>query len=470
MFILTMTFVLPQKKAEAAVFLGAVPAGITIGAGAYYLGALAFAGVAGYVGYDTVSDSIQNHADGVWADSTQLAKDSMNVMIDAAKGAGNALTATDVNFNTWMDKQIGNLSMSLQNAINGGNSVHIVTSDYTVKTSMPLNNVFRSDILPPDATMFNVMVNGEMTRGIQLFTHATNDAADKFYVRVYHQDVSKETQIPIDLSRISIATLRSMQQEANSIGSIMALMTYAGYQVSILSPEKKIEYDNIVSSTSEAWEDMKDAGLVLPVDSAVPTYQGNAVNWNAQTDTYTGVDGGVINPADLTWSFPQPKIRTGEEADLSAPVAPGVYVDTPLAVPGSTTVPTTTTNVTTGVSTPLTGEGTGTPTEPGTGTGDKKINFKPLVLLGGVIKEKFPFSIPWDVFSLFAQLNVEPVTPVFAIDSGEYIRLGDEDIAVDYDFDIDFSTFDPIAKIIRWALILIFDIAIILALRRLTPD
>lgn len=120
--------------------------------------------------------------------------------------------------------------------------------------------------------------------------------------------------------------------------------------------------------------------------------------------------------------------------------------------------------------------GTETPTEPpGTETpippGDPdKFNLEPLKVNLEQIKHKFPFSIPWDVYNLFARFNVEPITPKFDFSDNSSINLGGHSIPVNFDWKIDFSFFDPIAKIARWGLVIVFDICIILALRRLTPD
>src|SRR5690606_28313405 len=142
---------------------------------------------------------------------------------------------------------------------------------------------------------------------------------------------------------------------------------------------------------------------VIPVDSAIPHANGKQAVYNPTDGTYTGVDGGVINPADVTWSFPIPKYR-----DKDVPV-PGVYVDTPplTGVPSidesitkNPAIPKDTTNINTGVTIknpdipaeynpPTTGGGT--PTTPGEGTTPKGINFKPLIFVGTLLTQKFPF-------------------------------------------------------------------------------
>jgi hypothetical protein len=99
-----------------------------------------------------------------------------------------------------------------------------------------------------------------------------------------------------------------------------------------------------------------------------------------------------------------------------------------------------------------------------------KIDWSKLKMTAATLTTVFPFSIPWDVGRLISVLDVPPKTPIFNIDTGTTIKLGGKDIPVNFKFDIDFTFLDTIAAIVRWGFILIFDITIIMALRRLTPD
>ncbi|WP_103110940.1 hypothetical protein [Brevibacillus reuszeri] len=94
------------------------------------------------------------------------------------------------------------------------------------------------------------------------------------------------------------------------------------------------------------------------------------------------------------------------------------------------------------------------------------INMEPLKLAGDQLTRKFPFSIPWDIKRQLSVFNVEPQTPIIKIDKSIPV-FGSE---VKLKFDINFSMFDPIAVVVRWFLILAFDIAIVLSIRRLLPE
>ena len=78
-----------------------------------------------------------------------------------------------------------------------------------------------------------------------------------------------------------------------------------------------------------------------------------------------------------------------------------------------------------------------------------------------LFKEKFPFCLPWDVYNVFANLVAEPEAPVFSIPF-KFERLG-----IDYEFTIDLSEFEDIAKISRFFSSIAFVIFLILASRKL---
>lgn len=78
-----------------------------------------------------------------------------------------------------------------------------------------------------------------------------------------------------------------------------------------------------------------------------------------------------------------------------------------------------------------------------------------------LFKEKFPFCLPWDVYNVFVNLVSEPEAPVFSIPF-KFDRLD-----IDYEFTIDLSQFDDIAKVSRFFSSIAFVIFLILASRKL---
>lgn len=96
-----------------------------------------------------------------------------------------------------------------------------------------------------------------------------------------------------------------------------------------------------------------------------------------------------------------------------------------------------------------------------TNTKPNKPSIPSLSLPEILFKEKFPFCLRWDVYNVFANLVAEPEAPVFSIPF-KFERLG-----IDYEFTIDLSEFEDIAKISRFFSSIAFVIFLILASRKL---
>ncbi|MEK5217812.1 hypothetical protein [Psychrobacillus sp. FSL H8-0487] len=452
------TWIVPQQKADAIAFGAVVPAGITVGAGTYVLGAMALSAVVGVAIGDEYGDEINAHAKEVWSSSTDLAKKSIDVSVNTAISAGNTTVELGTDFIDWSKSQISNIADFLYKTEHG-------SAYFDNKLSITVGG-------SPDYVLSvgdgYFTVNGNKTTQFQMILYSWA-GVHRLHTRYsLNGDWVLTNQVNLPNKEV----VKMLMDNAKNLQAINGILNAYNFQ-QVLEYDLTVEnaYTKNVSKLNEAWEDMKDAGIVLPVDGAT-AYSGDVYmdSYNANTDTYTGIDGNIYQPSDLTWSFPQPYIGTGVEG-----LTDGVHVNSPAltgnpaidkTIIANPAIPKTTTNVTTG-ETVITGGGGGSP--PG-GTTPGKINFKPLVLLGGLLLTQFPFSIPWDVFKLFSQFNVEPITPKFDFGNKKYIELGGIKVPVDFNFEINFSVFDPIAKIARWGLILVFDIALIMALRRLTPD
>lgn len=98
----------------------------------------------------------------------------------------------------------------------------------------------------------------------------------------------------------------------------------------------------------------------------------------------------------------------------------------------------------------------------------KKLVFTPLMMSATTMTKKFPFSVPWDLANQLKVFNVEPTTPKIEINAPSFVTIGG--VSSGMVFDIDFKMFDPIASGIRWLLVIGFDIALILMLRKLLPE
>lgn len=77
------------------------------------------------------------------------------------------------------------------------------------------------------------------------------------------------------------------------------------------------------------------------------------------------------------------------------------------------------------------------------------------------LKNKFPFSIPWDLKNAIASLVATPEAPRWTINFDARYFVGGGQIV------IDFTQFEPWAKVIRWGLLIIFNLFLILATRKI---
>ncbi|MCL6664558.1 hypothetical protein [Paenibacillus amylolyticus] len=165
-------------------------------------------------------------------------------------------------------------------------------------------------------------------------------------------------------------------------------------------------------------------------------------------------------------SMPQTSYPTiPSTKDITKPVAIPVPVGA-LTVPGTLTL--NPADVTTAIGT-MTGAITApiNPTAPDwSATPSGKLNFEPLKMVGNTFTKKFPFSIPWDIMGQFAIFDVAPQTPIIKVDK-QIPVFGSN---MDMKFNIDFSLFNSIMPIARWFLIILFDLGMIINLRRFMPE
>ncbi|ACL75922.1 hypothetical protein [Ruminiclostridium cellulolyticum] len=77
------------------------------------------------------------------------------------------------------------------------------------------------------------------------------------------------------------------------------------------------------------------------------------------------------------------------------------------------------------------------------------------------LTRKFPFSIPWDLKNAVTTLVAEPKCPKWEINwDSEYFVGGGKTV-------IDFEKFETWAKIVRWGVLIVFNIGLIIATRKL---
>lgn len=104
--------------------------------------------------------------------------------------------------------------------------------------------------------------------------------------------------------------------------------------------------------------------------------------------------------------------------------------------------------------------------KPGDKDDDKKPSSKPsglpsMTLPEILFKNKFPFCLPWDLYSLFVSLNATPKAPKFTI------PFKNSRLNIDYEITIDISDYEMFAKLSRASLSVVFVVALILLSRKL---
>ena len=109
---------------------------------------------------------------------------------------------------------------------------------------------------------------------------------------------------------------------------------------------------------------------------------------------------------------------------------------------------------------------TGDKDKPGDKDDDKKPSSKPsglpsMTLPEILFKNKFPFCLPWDLYSLFVSLNATPKAPKFTI------PFKNSRLNIDYEITIDISDYEMFAKLSRASLSVVFVVALILLSRKL---
>lgn len=94
------------------------------------------------------------------------------------------------------------------------------------------------------------------------------------------------------------------------------------------------------------------------------------------------------------------------------------------------------------------------------------LNFGPLKIAGYLFTTKFPFSIPWDIERQFAVFDVTPKPAILKVD--KTIPLFGTSMKMK--FEIDFTIMEPVAVVVRWFMIIAFDLGMILSIRKFMPE
>lgn len=82
-------------------------------------------------------------------------------------------------------------------------------------------------------------------------------------------------------------------------------------------------------------------------------------------------------------------------------------------------------------------------------------------LAGDSLGEKFPFCVPFDLFRMIQALDAVPVAPKWSIP----FRI--ERLSIDESLELDLTEFEPVSKVFRWGLTLIFILGLLIVTRKM---
>lgn len=198
---------------------------------------------------------------------------------------------------------------------------------------------------------------------------------------------------------------------------------------------------------------------------------------NPGVDVHMRNDGTLADDAGKVYSPDQVKVKATPIPRIAKDAAGNPIKDAAgnpvIGVPvgavgvGDAAIPGTLVNVRTGEAVQTkTGDTVANPPLDWSSQPTESINWGPLKLAGGALTKKFPFSIPWDIAAQLRVFDVQPKTPVIAVDQ----RIPVFATEMRLKFTIDFSLFNSVVPVVNWFLIIAGDLGMILAIRKFMPE
>lgn len=236
-------------------------------------------------------------------------------------------------------------------------------------------------------------------------------------------------------------------------GSTYSYVNYSGYAtLSYFGYTKNVNYLNVRSIT----------GIKIQADTATTYYVNPIGTYSWTHDQPDLIRTGLENVLGIV--VPKSVFTTGEKATYSTiPFAidsaitwPENKNTLPIALPGE--------GIT---SLPLTQSGIldlviDTPIDPPVDPPASEINWDKLKMTGTLFTNKFPFSLPWDLFESFRSFNTGPGSEehkVFTFDLSSTM--------LQQSFNVNLEWFEEYIPIIKMVELAIFDIGLILGTRKL---
>lgn len=464
-FLSAQTVLIPNQsqKAHAEAITIAV-AGTAVSATAVYvLGALAVGTLAAGVGL-TYGDEINAHAKEVWGTASTAVKEGF---ADALAASKNGYVKLDGAVRDWFKSATHAITNNSLVTRNGNSSVFPYAPANVTSTLIGSANSFAFNANFYGSTLGNYKVVVTNPNVNNIVVHGSINIQLYHSGRLVISGSNNETyKIDLGIGDVGNAVLFGLSSATTLQGMLNVINKTTHLKFAVMHVDNiNNYYDSVLNNLSKVFG--STLSLNLPADNLyLPrTDDGQTLKKNP--------DGALVLPNGQTYTgevgYTLPGLKVLDVDGIKVPAIP-------LSIPGYYV------NVTTGEVIKITGTTTdidfpiGSVVPPSTVPADptkppkepKKLNFDPLMIVGDKLKTKFPFSIPFDFVSQFSVFDVKPDTPVVNINRQGFVNIGGK--SMDLNFQIDFSMFNQVAAITRWALIIIFDIALILAIRRLMPE
>lgn len=432
-------------NARTSAFAPAIP---LVAVGGFALVCAVMAVSLDVMGQNQASQDMNDLAYVAWLGASTAVKNSLQASYDAALAAGTGMMTLSTTVQNWLNSTI--LPLVGSNTLTGD----VITTTSGMKLSYTQNSQLKFNsyaiIVPPAEKM--ILMSGVLTGATYQFQYDETDTGSGFYASDLFTGKS--------LSVTSQSKLYGYRTLTQTMVLDVWQHIFNNVHMTVIT---RGEFDLLMAKQT-ALQNSIPLSIPVPMPRDFiftdPLHKDVDLVWNPDIGKYATPDGSrAYNPTDLAdtdlKALPIPTIR--ERTD---PITGDITKDLVVPVDGILT------NVRTGEQI-----GTGETDIPGNPpldwdqTPSDKINFEPL-RLGPVFTRKFPFSIPWDIGRQFAILDVTPKTPVIKIDKSIPVFS----TTMNMKFTIDFTMFDSIVVIVRWFLILAFDIGMIMSLRRFMPE
>ncbi|WP_459595082.1 hypothetical protein [Campylobacter jejuni] len=431
-FSLCFVLIFNQTAQRAHAFVPVVIGGLAVGEAVFYLAGAMAAGFTLYEAYDAYKNDsmsmrwIQSTGKVAWSKLSSSAKSAWATLEESVRSGAKTIELTATQWSQAVGLGMAAFTSELKSAVPAIN----IPTKIDIGLTEPIPQTYIRDY-----SVLSFAING------------------------HEFELVPTLIVPIDASTSTGATILSYQWVHHEADGTYKIYSYPEgtsaflretmrfkYRVGLEYPTKDLIIDSsVIRGFEYQVGSIQDAFRVLP--DAILGMQGYLLS----------VYGGLAISAPWAPSIPADKADQKKAVPIPVPTGaldtpgsltldPAGVMDRVKEMVGDTVVP-------------------GQPPLDWNDTPTDKINFEPLKI-GPILTKKFPFSIPWDIGRQFAVFDVSPKTPVIKVNK-EVPVFG---TTMKLKFDIDFSLFDNAVVVVRWFLIILFDLGMILSIRRFLPE